>query len=194
MDNSHNLRSRKNAIINKDRTQIKKTSLTKIATNNKKSVISEKTEKIANSPTTIARTSLYKRTSIPPNPTTTLPRSFLARTSLPKRTSITPNPVHSTGILKSHASNQSPTVSFDKLKSIESRIKSIEENYIQESRLTTIETALSQLRADNIDLQLTVNRLKSDIESSQFVLSQLCAAEAKFKEAEDRCIRLITRI
>lgn len=128
-----------------------------------------------------------------------MPRTSLARTSLPKRTSITPNPVHSTGkigILKSHASYKSPTVlknvQSDKLKSNDSRVKSIEENSIQESRLSTIEAALSQLRADNIDLQLTVKRLKSDIESSQFVVSQLCATEANFKEVEDRCIRLST--
>lgn len=64
------------------------------------------------------------------------------------------------------------------------------DNIIQESQLTKIEREFSQIKEDNVDLQLTVERLKSDIEGLQFVIVHLSDTESKFKETEERCIRL----
>lgn len=82
---------------------------------------------------------------------------------------------------------------IDKISSIESRLKTIEDKTNQESRFASIETTFTQLRSENTELQLTIQRLKSDIESLQFVTVQLCTLDVKLKESEDCCSCLIVQ-
>lgn len=78
------------------------------------------------------------------------------------------------------------------LSSIEDRLKSIEGNIIQKTRLSAIETEFNQLKESNLQLQLTIEQLKLDFESVQFVLAQLCDTETRVSELEAQCTRLTT--
>lgn len=97
-------------------------------------------------------------------------------------------------ISSAQPSNPSPTTREntlrDKFNSIEDRLKKVEDNVIQESRLATIETYFDQLKSTNRELQLTVDLLKADIEGLQFVSVQLLASEDKVRELEIHCNRL----
>lgn len=126
------------------------------------------------------------------------------RISLTKRTSTstTPNALNSTHLpSKARLSAAQPVNSSPaslnntvagKIQALEARIKSIEDNSSQESRFHNIETTFDQIRSENQELQLTIVRLKSDIESLQFVTSHLCEIEFKLRDSEDCVTRLNT--
>lgn len=117
------------------------------------------------------RISSNQRASIPINTSSIAANGRLSASLLSK-----PSPV---GINKSLV---------DKISSIESRIKVIEDNCTQESRYIAIE-AYNQLKAENKDLRQTFESLKGNFEGIQFVIAELIGLETKFNELEERSNR-----
>lgn len=79
---------------------------------------------------------------------------------------------------------------LEKINSINSRIEAFEENTSQERRISAIESAFETFKLENSDLQQTVSILRSDLESVQFVLVQLCELETKVAESNNSVRRL----
>lgn len=126
---------------------------------------------------------------------TNLNRPSLHRSSLGDKKSITPaagvaaNRISSTNSRSLTPAIQNGAASVD-LNSFEDRLKSIEDNIIQKTRLSAVEAELLQLKDSNRELQLTVELLRSDLDTLQFISTQLCDSEAKISDLEVHCSRL----
>lgn len=176
MGDERNLRSRK-VTTNLSRTDLKNKIADKpLITKNKTKQVTEVVAIPSGNPhrTSITRASISQKKVVIPT-AAVLSKN---RISLAQPSNTSPAPREST--LK------------EKFNTLEDRLKKIEDNYIQESRLSRIETEFNQLRTANLELQLTVDRLKVDIEGLQFITVQLCASEDKVNELETHCSRLIT--
>lgn len=121
-------------------------------------------------------------------------QSVAPQTSLSTRTSLSSRPSFTARPSLTQSSSPSLTVDrqtiLDKIGHIESQIKNIEDKSTHHSRLDAIETAFNDLKAENIELRLTVDRLKSDLDSVQFVLVELCNLESQLKGTEATSIQL----
>lgn len=169
MENEHNLRNRK---ITTNVSQIDRTDKTTVKPIGTKSKPTIEVAAISSRRAPIARTSITKKVLV--TPTAVFPPKNRISSAQPSN----PSPATRENTLR------------DKFNSIEDRLKKIEDNIIQESRLSTIETNFNQLRSTNRELQLTVDRLKADIEGLQFVSVQLLASEDKVRELGIHCNRL----
>lgn len=105
------------------------------------------------------------------------------------RRTIAKNRISTTNPQKPSPATRNGTLSVD-IDSIKDRLKTIEENNIQETRISAVESEFNQLKESNRQLQLTYDLLRSDIDALQFVSTQLCHSETKFIELEAQCTRL----
>lgn len=175
MDNNRNLRPRKNTTV-KDSAQ-------------SKGITSKPT-------TTINRNSLTTKSIFNQNPPASRP--FLttesSRTSLGKRLSIPPrkSDVSAASQLINPTQTTKSQSLLDKVGCIESRIKKLEEESTQQSLFNSVETAIGILKAENSELKLTIDQLKTDLQSVQYVLADLSSLETEYRTTEATCTRLTT--
>lgn len=197
------LRNREKVISYKETATRKPTKLSKLNTGDNK-VEQQSTVPVRNdqSTSTKSRISLTKRTSIPTNSSSSsiaCQSSVQPRLTATNRTSTT-NSSSSTAVnrtsFSSISSKSTPVTSNslvgEKISAIELRIKEIEDKTVQESRIIAIEAAHNQLKSENEDLQTAISKLKSDLESVQFLLVELIGLETKFNESEERNNSIIT--
>lgn len=116
--------------------------------------------------------------------------SLSKRASIPLNTSVSKNRLSSTTTSRpvSVALNQSL---IDKINSIDTRIKVFEEGSAQESRIAAIESAFEQLKSENSNLQQTISLLRSDLQTVQLLLAQLCDLASKFEDSNNCNRRLV---
>lgn len=176
MENNRNLRPRKNTTVN-----------------------SAQSKKSTSKPTTIInRNSLTTKSIFNQNPPASRPslRSLTTEStesiSLGKRLSIPPrkSDVSAASKLVNPTQTTKSQSLLDKVGCIESRIKKLEEESTQQSRFNSVETAIGILKAENSELKLTIDQLKTDLESVQYVLADLSSLETEYRTTEATCTRL----
>lgn len=132
---------------------------------------------ISNRPSNASRPSISTQSSISKQQANSRQSpSILGRKSL--KSDLTPHP---------HSQNKALS---EKFFVIESRIGHIESKWDLEVRFANIESSFDELHSENRELKLTIERLKSDIESLQFVTAQLCALDYKLTDSEETCKQL----
>lgn len=71
-----------------------------------------------------------------------------------------------------------------------SQLETTEDKARQHEQLTTIEASLDQLKEENNQLRLTIEKLKSDLEGVQFVVAVLTELDVKLQNTEAVCTRV----
>ncbi|KAJ6643589.1 hypothetical protein Bhyg_08552 [Pseudolycoriella hygida] len=77
-----------------------------------------------------------------------------------------------------------------KIDCIEARIKRIEEESCQRAKIAAIENEFAQLKSENSDLRLNLDKLKADLESVQYLVLELQHSKLNKEESDRRISEL----
>lgn len=114
-------------------------------------------------------------------------QSLTKRNLIQPRKSVVSAPSHST--IEPSRSVRNASLSSQP-SCVESKLETTDDKAKQREKLTTIESNLDQLKEENNQLRLTIEQLKSDLDSVQFVVAVLSDLEIKLRDTEAVCIRV----